>query len=148
MTATQEIKTGWLFLSFWHIVLDNLPEGDFRHQQMQPNDAAYCINQAQSAGRLFCVSKDDLLAPYRKKEQKNHQELCEVLRETLGISLSLRDFCTEAREAGGGSILLIQTLALAQIKDKDRLMVVTCNYKYDENLGKGARYPFRSIPSA
>jgi hypothetical protein len=97
MSQRRKMTTDKLYLSFWHIDLGNLPEGNFRHWQVLPNDAKNYIQEAQLAGRLFCVSNDDLLAPFRERERENHQEFCAMLSEQFGVRLSLRDFCTEVR---------------------------------------------------
>ena len=82
-----------LFLSFWNIALENLPEGDFRHRQIQADYARQRINEAQAAGGLQCVSADDLIAPFRKRELEKHQEFCDVLASQFGIAFSLKGFC-------------------------------------------------------
>ena len=53
------------------------------------------------AGRLFCVSNDDLLAPFREREREKHEEFCAMLNQQFGIRLSRWDFCTEGKDESG-----------------------------------------------
>lgn len=68
-----------LYLSFWHVCLENLPEGEFERSVFGADDARAMIRSARTDKALFCVSKDDLLAPYRTKKRRRHEELCEFL---------------------------------------------------------------------
>jgi hypothetical protein len=135
-----------LFLSFWHIDLGNLPEGHFRHWQVLPNDAKSYIHEAQLTDRLFCVSQDDLLAPFREREREKHQEFCAMLTEQFGIRLSLRDFCSEDKDESG-PIYCTQPLQMAEIQNQNRLMVITCAYQLGEKTKKG-RPLFSIAPSS
>ena len=63
-----------LFLSFWDIRLDNLPQGAFTHRRLAPEEAREYIEEADKRQALACVSADDLLAPYRKHELEKHKE--------------------------------------------------------------------------
>ncbi len=111
--------TGQLFLSFWDIWLENLPVGGFSHRQMTGEEARALIEQTRRQGSpVVCVSNDDLLAPYKKREVQKHQELCTALKEHF-------------------SILLIQ--------EDDRLLVITCAYTLPEKSG-GASLDFRVAP--
>jgi hypothetical protein len=99
------------------------------------------------AGKLFCVSKDDLLAPFREREREKHQEFCAMLREQFGIKLSLRDFCTEDKDESG-PIFSIQPLQMAEIQNQNRFfMVITCAYQLGEKTKKG-RHLFSIAPSS
>ena len=69
-----------LYVSFWDLCLDNLPQGRFEHRVIGAGDASQMIRAAGVDKTLLCVSKDDLLAPYRTKERRRHEELCAVLR--------------------------------------------------------------------
>jgi hypothetical protein len=40
----------------------------------------------------LCLSADDLLAPYKKRELARYKELCAVLDRSFGIPLSIDDF--------------------------------------------------------
>jgi hypothetical protein len=125
--VTQHQQKGQLFLCFWDIALDNLPEGSFSHRRIPKEDARSRVESARQAGRLFCVSNDDLLAPYRKREAQKHKELCAVLSEQCAISLSLKDFVT-AMDHGEKPLYTIAPLQCVQVQGKDQLLVVTCNY--------------------
>jgi hypothetical protein len=57
--------TAHLYLSFWHLCLDNLPQGQFERGVTSTDDARTMICNARTDRNLLCVSKDDLLAPYR-----------------------------------------------------------------------------------
>jgi len=127
-----------LFLAFWNLCLDNLPVGSFVHRRVAPDEARLCVEQARKEGRLLCVSHDDLLAPYRKRERKNHEDPCRVLTEHYGIALSESDFLSEA-ESGGDPLYSIIPLNCIHVCDDDKLLVVTCNFilgekKTDEPL--------------
>ena len=134
-----------LFLSFWNIALDNFPEGDFRHRQIPADDARKRINEAQSAGVLQCVSGDDLIAPFRKREREKHQEFCDVLASQFGIALSLKDFCLEDHKEEG-PLYCVHPLDLAEIDADNSLLVLTCGYRLDET-SKGERPRFSIEPS-
>ena len=94
------MSTGKLFISFWNICLENLPEGTFARSRLTPDEAKLSIEQAREKGVLVCLSQDDVLAPYRKREHDNHAALCRVLDEHFGIRLSLKDFCIEYENDG------------------------------------------------
>ena len=134
-----------LFLSFWSIALENLPEGDFRHRQIPADEARRRINEAQAAGALQCVSGDDLIAPFRKREREQHQEFCDVLASQFGIALSLKDFCSENHNEEG-PLYCVQPLELAEIAANTSLLVLTCDYRLDETP-KGERPRFSIEPS-
>lgn len=65
---------------------------------------------AHTAKTLLCVSKDDLLAPYRTKERRRHEELCAVLRASYDCPLRFEDCLTAFydEEAAVGSIMPLQ----------------------------------------
>jgi hypothetical protein len=69
-----------LYVAFWDLCLDNLPQGRFERRVLGAGDASQMIRAAHTDRSLLCVSKDDLLAPYRTKERRRHEELCAVLR--------------------------------------------------------------------
>lgn len=69
-----------VFLSFWDLCLDNLPVGRFERRVIAAVDAEAMISTARATNTLSCVSNDDLLAPYRARERRRHEELCAVLR--------------------------------------------------------------------
>jgi len=116
-----------LFVSFWTISLDNLPEGTFRRRQMTPEAAKLCIEEARAADALLGLTDGDLLAPYGKDKRDRHEELCGVLRTEFGIELSLRDFCSKETDADG-DIYFINPLTCAKVTENSPLMVVTCCY--------------------
>jgi hypothetical protein len=58
-----------------------------------------------------------------------------VLSVQFGLSLSLRDFCTEDKDESG-SRFFIQPLQVAEGQGQDRLMVVTCSYELGEKKQK------------
>jgi hypothetical protein len=79
-----------LFVSFWHIELDNLPVGVIEHRRLVPEEARALIGEARQSNRLLCLSADDLLAPYKKRELASYKELCAVLGQHFGIPLAPR----------------------------------------------------------
>jgi hypothetical protein len=119
------MTAGNLFVSFWNICLDNLPEGGFARRRVSAADAKGYIEEARRNNLLLCVTDDDLLAPYRKRERKQHKELCDVLEEHFGISLPLSDF---AGKAGDDGLYFINPLRCVQVTGGNRLLVVTCSY--------------------
>jgi len=113
-----------LFVSFWDICLDNLPEGVFRRHRLTPDAARSRIEEARQKNSLICVSGDDLFAPYCVRELQSHEDLCRLLSRQFGIELSLADF------TGGEDSVL--PLEVARVADEDRLLVVTCSYMIGE----------------
>jgi hypothetical protein len=73
--------TSRLFLSFWDVCLDNLPEGRFDRRTVPAADARTMIRTARGNNMLVCVSNDDLLAPYRQKQRRRHEALCALLHK-------------------------------------------------------------------
>jgi hypothetical protein len=126
------MNPGKLFVSFWAMGLDNLPEGTFMHFCIAADDARGRMAQAQQEGRLLCVTGDDLLAPYESRQREKHEELCRVLSEHFGIALSLDDFMGES-EHEGKTYYSANPLNCVQVRDQDRLLVITCHYALKEN---------------
>jgi hypothetical protein len=120
-----------LFVSFWHICLENLSVGTFVHRQIGTAVARRLIAKARRNDSLLCVSQDDLLAPYRKHQRENHAELCSVLTKGLGIKLALGDFIGELEDADG-SLNMVNPLGLVQVNARNRLIIVTCMYCFDK----------------
>lgn len=125
------MKERTLFVSFWHLCLDNLPNGNFRHRVVSPEDARQYVAEARQAERLIGVSNDDLIAPYRKQELEKHRDLCRVLENHFSIALSMEDFCTQSGE-GKDVMYHVWPLILARIEADTRLLIVTCNYALDK----------------
>jgi len=127
--------TGQLFLSFWDICLENLPAGGFSHRQMTGEEARALIERTRRQGSpVVCVSNDDLLAPYKKREVQKHQDLCTALKEHFSILLSLSDFIVPD-EQEGQTLSSIIPLQCVQIQEDDRLLVITCAYTLPEKSG-------------
>src|SRR2546423_10405475 len=78
-----------LYVSFWDLCLDNLASGRFERRVNGSGEASAMLCAARADKTLLCVSKDDLLAPYRTKERRRHQELCTVLRASYNCPLRL-----------------------------------------------------------
>ncbi len=144
MITVSSMNTGRLFLSFWDICLDNLPEGTFRRRRIPADDAKQRIIQAREGNRLLCLSDHDLVAPYRKREVERFDAFCRVLNEHFGLRLSLNDFCSEY-DHEGETYYSINPLNCVEVQGDDRLMIVTCAYVPDGN--PGARPAFRIGPS-
>lgn len=125
------MKSGKLFVSFWDICLENLPEGGFVRRRLAPPEARRIIEQARKDKRLLCVSEDDLFAPYRERERDNHEKLCALLKKQFRISLGFKDF-TSRYESDGDSCYSIIPLNCVQVKGCDCLLVVTCSYMLDK----------------
>jgi hypothetical protein len=115
------------FVSFWHIGLDNLPVGVFEHRRLVPEEARALIDEARQHNRLLCLSADDLLAPYKKRELARHKELCGVLGRNFGIPLAIDEFFGST-EHEGRSWRSINPLNCYPLGDGNALLVVTCAY--------------------
>lgn len=116
-----------LFVSFWHLGLENMPEGTFTHRRVSPERAKQMIDDARRAGSLRGVSQDDLLAPHEEHEAENHKALCRALAEHHGIALSIEDFLLEDDVEGDGGYT-IHPLQFARVEDESRLLIVNCHY--------------------
>lgn len=134
----KDKKAARLFVSFWNICLENLPEGTFRHRRLTAGDAKLLVEEARRENKLLGVTREDLLAPYRKKERSNHDALRRMLAKHFGIVLALRDF-TSNYEADGESCYSMNPLNCVSVAGEDRLLVVTCCYTLDK---KSTRKPF------
>lgn len=123
----QQLGRQMLFVSFWSIGLENIPEGTFVHRRMTAEEARRAIEEARQAGCLRGVSRDDLFAPYNEKKKRDHEQLCRVLGEHYGIPLSQNDFVLED-EVEGEPLCSIHPLALVEVDRDSSLLVVNCNY--------------------
>jgi hypothetical protein len=121
------MMTDTLFVSLWELCLDNLPVGRFERREVSAADAREMICAARAADRLVCVSEEDLLAPYKRKERQRHEELCAVLRRREEFPLSLDDFCASDEE--DPPMKHIRPLQLAEVREGDRLLVISCAYQ-------------------
>lgn len=131
-----------LFLSFWHIALENLPLGRFAHRRIAPEEARECIAQARKDAALACCSQDDLLAPYRKDKRDDHRAMCKVLTKHFGIALKLRDFMTPPDENGSYTTFPLQ---FAKATGRNRLLVVTCMYMLADRRKKKSAFLWRDM---
>jgi hypothetical protein len=61
------MSTGRLFIFFWSICLENLPEGAFARRRIIPDEARLSIERARQGGTLLYLADDDLLAPLPSK---------------------------------------------------------------------------------
>jgi hypothetical protein len=136
IASGRSMGHGRLFVSFWHIGLENLPEGTFVHRRLMHDEANRLIEEARHAGTLCCASHDDLFAPYEDRERRNHQKLCRVLGEQYGITLTLEDFVIRD-EIEGENSSTIRPLAFAQVEGSNRLMLVNCHYVMARERKKG-----------
>jgi len=136
-----------LYVSFWDLCLDNLPHGWFEHRLITVADARQMIRAARADKTLLCVSKQDLLAPYRTKERRRHEELCAVLRASYDCQLRFEDFLTavDNDETGFQSIMPLQ---VAELRAGDRLLVVTCNYRLADKTDDRANLEDRFVLAA
>jgi hypothetical protein len=142
------MDTESLYISFWHICLDNLPEGTFRHRRIPSDEASRYIEQARQDNRLRCVSHDDLGAPYKKRQAENHEALCKVLSEHWGITLSFEEFFSRHDDEEGEALYFVNGLDFAQIHGESRLLVVTCSYVFAEEKSAGEPRGFDIDPAS
>jgi hypothetical protein len=119
--------TTHIYLSFWHLCLENLPQGRFERGVISADDAGTMIRDARTDRTLLCVSRDDLLAPYRAKERRRHEELCELLRTHYDFDIRIEDFLTTFDD-DGASVQSIMPLEVVELRAEERLLIVTCNY--------------------
>jgi hypothetical protein len=136
-----------LFISFWRLCLDNLPEGSFTHRLILPGDAKNLIGEARQGKTLFGVCADDLLAPYRAKERKDHDALRYVLKTNYGIALSFEDFLTGGEE-GGDPMYCVRPLNCMRVQGHDRLLVVTYCYIHIGDKNPGGPPAFKIEPGS
>ena len=104
------------------------------------------IDKARREGRLLCVSKDNVLAPYRMRERENHNALRRALKKHFGISLAFRDF-TGSSKSSEGTMYSITPLQCVQVEGGNRLLVVTCAYTLDKRE-KRNRLSFSIAPDS
>ncbi len=116
MDATELPK---VFLSFWDIELDQLPEGVFRKRVLSTAEARSLLQVAREAKTLVCISRKDLGAPYETRARDRHEALCKVLQDHAGIEVHLRDFFDAA---------CCSPSCLAAVTDQNVLLVVNCHY--------------------
>lgn len=138
------MRTARLFLSFWHLGLDNLPQGTFRRRKITAHEAKRSIETARKNRSLLCVSKDDLVAPYSQYERDQHAALRQLLQDSCGIVLSLEDFLTPEDIADG--CYTINPLVFAEVQGDDRLIVVTCMYAWIKDRSARATLKDSFIP--
>src|ERR1700676_5791543 len=129
--------SGHLFLSFWNLCLDNLPEGRFERRGVTAVDAGAMIRAARAGNTLLCVSEDDLLAPYRATERRRHEELCSVLRSNYHWSLGFEDFLS-AFDGDSSDVASIVPLQLAKLNPGDSMLIVTCDYRIADDAGSSS----------
>ena len=137
--STEEVRSEEeLFVSFWDICLDNLPEGLFTHRRIEPEETRQRIDEARVKGALTCLTAEDLLAPYHKHKRDNHQALCRALDGYFGIRLGVDDFVTAPDEEGFYSA---NPLFFAQVERSNKLLVISCGYVLpdQEKRSKGFR---------
>jgi hypothetical protein len=116
-----------LFISFWHLGLENIPEGTFTHRCVSPDEAKNLIDASRARDRLRGVSQDDLFAPYNEREANNHEALRRALADSHGVALSLDDFVLKGDEFDDGGGDTIHPLQFAQVDETSQLLVVNCN---------------------
>jgi hypothetical protein len=126
-TETLPNESRNLFISFWHIGLENIPEGTFTHRCLPPSEAKHLIEQARHAEALRGASHDDIFAPHHQHELENHEKLRRVLHDHYGIGLTLDDF-SDTEEENGEQSQFVWPLVLARLGASNRILVVNCNY--------------------
>ncbi len=136
-----------LFVSFWDLCLDNLPQGRFERRVIGAGEAGAMICAARADKTLLCVSKDDLLARYRTKERRRHEELCTVLGASYNCPLRFEDFLTTFRHEEA-AVQSITPLQVVELQPRDRLLVVTCNYQLADKTETSADLEDRFVLAA
>ncbi len=136
-----------LFVSFWDLCLDNLPQGQFERRMIGAGEASTMICAARADKTLLCVSKDDLLAPYRTKERRRHEELCTVLCASYNCPLRFEDFLTTFHHEET-AVQSITPLQVVELQPRNRLLVVTCDYQLADNTEASAYMEDRFVLAA
>ena len=136
-----------LYVSFWDLCLDNLPQGRFERRVIGAGEASAMICAARADKTLLCVCKDDLLAPYRTKERRRHQEPCTLLRASNNCPLRFEDFLTTVDDEGT-AVQSITPLEVAELQPRDRLLVVTCDYQLADKTKASAGVEDRFVLAA
>jgi len=126
--AESLATVGRLYVSFWHLCLDNLPDGRFERRTIPAAAASAMIRAARAGGTLRCVSQDDLLAPYKVRERRRHEELGSVLGSSYDCPLHIEDFLCAVDDEKPGRVS-IRPLQVAELEPGDRLLIVTCDYQ-------------------
>lgn len=130
-----------LYISFWAIRLENLPDGAFRRRTLSAAEAKQLIEDARRDGKVIPVSADDLLAPYKKREREKHQDLCKVLAKHYGIALGLKEF-TGAFGEEDASLYFTNALDFARVREDSQMLVISCTYESPTLLSKGGGLTF------
>lgn len=60
------------FITFWNMSSENLPEEYLRKRRLTIDEAKLLIERARERKELVCVSKDDLVAPYKQRQRLKH----------------------------------------------------------------------------
>ncbi|ABM94152.1 hypothetical protein Mpe_A1189 [Methylibium petroleiphilum PM1] len=117
------------YLSFWDVDLSNFPIGTVKKRHLSQTEARSKINSARTAGKLVCVARDDLGAPYCEREREQHEQLCAALRNHVDVDVRLNDFFGRS---------CANPLGLAQVGEQADLLVVDCAYALDEGASVDA----------
>jgi hypothetical protein len=118
-----------LYVSFWAIVLSNLPGGWFTKRLLSDDETANLVSTARREKTLTGVSASDLFAPHGKRNYALHAEICQALGRR-GIELSIKDF---------SSGNYCTPITLARVSQGSRMLVVDCNFELDSEVVTAAR---------
>ena len=140
-------KTSRLYVSFWDIALDNLPNGTFRSRTLNATEAKDLVAATRREGELLGVTADDLFAPYKKREQRKHAELRSLLAKQFDISLALKDFCA-THEDEHGEVQFIKPLQVARVSSESGLLVISCSYSGLKTMAAGDPPEFEIAPDS
>ena len=119
------IGTPRLLFSFWDLCLENLPVGRFVRRQVPIDEARELIRAARAGGRLHCVTRKDILAPYGVRHLRRHIGLCALLSTEFNIAMSVKDFTS--MDSGPPPLRYINPLQCVQLAIGDQMLVATCN---------------------
>ena len=98
-----------LFLSFWDLCLDNLPQG-----------------------RSACA-----VPGIGATEQRRPEELCSLLHAKYNCPVRFDDFLSTFDD-DRSDVVSITPLQLAELEPGDSLLIVTCNYHIADNTGSSS----------
>ena len=117
-----------LLVSFWDVALNNFPEGNFCHRELERSEAVNLINAVQANGTVHFGTDHDLAAPYKERRLDQAKELIGVL-SSLGIDVQIDDFFCEVVD---GVIRYAVPITLFDIRPDRPMIVVNCAYVIED----------------
>ena len=136
-----------VFVSFWDICLSNFPEGHFKNTRLSPQAAKQLIDKTRAAGKLAGISSYDLMAPYKIRQLKKHNELIIALQEHYQINLKINDFIFPSEHDGEKYSSTIP-VNLIPIESGIKLMVINSHLSFKSRELDLLKQKDRPFPSS